>query len=201
MNAWEPDPAAVAAADVPSAPAADTRPWRLRRPVAAGFLLYGTLVLFVAAIGWIWLREREKGRQEGLLTKVFGVSGVFTLDPASAIKVLEDDVLSQDPAEDTRRRALLVLAAAQDAAKRYDEADRTYETIRREWPAGLERGPLNVPWANMLVTAGKATRARDLLAPADASAGYGTDAEVEVVRARIRAALAAPASPELPPTR
>ena len=173
-------------------PSVDSRPWRLRRPVLAGFVLYGVLVLVLATIGWFWLREREQGRQDGLLTRVYGVSGSFALDPDRSIRILEDEVLSQNPDDDTRRRALLVLAATYDKATRYDESDRTYETVRREWPPGLASGPLNVPWANMLVTAGKATRARELLAVPGATNGYGTPEEVDAVRARIAKAIESP---------
>lgn len=184
-----------------SAAVPDTRPWRLRRPVFAGVLLYGTLALFLGTVGWFWLRERERGRQDALLTRVHGASSFFALDPDGAIRILEDEVLSARPSDDTRRRALLVVAAAHDQAKRYDEAERAYETARREWPAGLELGPLYVPFANMLVRAGKVVRARELLAAPGATAGYGTDAEVEVVRARINAALAAPLVPPIAPTK
>jgi len=176
--------------------ALDTRPFRLRRPVAAGFVLYGCAALVVGALGWGWLRQREQGRQDGLLTKVDGIeqAGLFVGDPEGSIRILEHEVLSERPTDDVRRRALLLLAACFDAAKRYDESDRTYETARREWPAGLKSGSLYVPWANMLVAAGKPERARDLLAPTAAAEGFGTKAEVEAVRQRIDAALAAKAT-------
>lgn len=191
----DPIHAAPPAAGVAAAPAADARPWRLRRPVLAGFVLYGCAALVLGALGWGWLRERERGRQDGLLTKVHGIeqAGLFVGDPERSIRVLEGEVLSERPAEDVRRRALLLLAASYDAAKRFDEADRTYDTARREWPATLPTGSLYVPWANMLVTAGKPDRARELLAPPGAAEGFGAPAEVEAVRRRIDAALAAKA--------
>lgn len=199
MDELLPTPDAGPLASAAASP--DARPFRLRQPVAAGFVLYGTLALVVATIGWFWLRERELGRQDALLTRVHGASSFSALDPDGAIRILEDEVLSARPSADTRRRALLAVAAAHDQAKRFDEAERAYETVRREWPAGLELGPLCVPFANMLVTAGKAVRARELLAAPGATAGYGTDAEVEVVRARINAALAAPLVPPIAPTK
>lgn len=182
------------------APALDTRPWRLRRPVLAGFVLYGCAALVLGGLGWGWLRERERGRQDGLLTKVHGIeqAGLFVGDPDRSIRVLTDEVLAQRPDEDVRRRALLLLAASYDAAKRYDDADRTYEIARGEWPAGLARGPLYVPWANMLVTAGRPERARALLAAPGATDGYGAPADVETVRQRIEAALAASAKSSAP---
>ncbi len=172
-----------------AASSVDARPWRLRRPVLAGFVLYGALVLVLATIGWFWVREHERGRQDGLLTKVHGQSGIFALDPDRTIRVLNEEVLSQRPSDDTRRRALLVIAAAHDSARRYDEADRTYEVVRLEWPAGLPSGPLYVPWANMLVTAGRAVRAGELLSKSGATAGWDDAAEVDAVRARVAKAL------------
>lgn len=174
----------------------DTRPWRLRRPVLAGFVLYGAAAVVLAALGWGWLVERERGRQDGLLTKVHGIeqAGLFVGDPERSIRVLEGEVLAERPTEDVRRRALLLLAASYDAAKRYDAAERTYETAQREWPAGLASGSLYVPWANMLVTAGKPERARELLSAPGATAGFGTSAEVDGVWRRIESALAAKAT-------
>ena len=176
---------------------ADARPWRLRRPVLAGFALYGTLVAIVVGLGAWWLRERELGRQDALLTVVDAMAqfGVAHSDPARAIRTIEQDVLTKDPSDDVRRRALLLLATAYDAARRYDDSDRTYEAARRDWPAGLASGPLIVPWANMLVSAGKAARARELLAAAGATDGYGDDAkaiaEIDAVRTRVAKALEA----------
>jgi len=209
MNTTHPDPASSPTAEpvAPGSEAAcpphtdgtvgcadagvDRRPWRLRRPVLAGVVLYGTLVAVAGTIGLLWLRERERGRQDGLLTVVDGLNqtGIALMDPARAARVLEDEVLAKSPDDDVRRRALLLLATAYDAAKRYDDSDRTYGALRREWPAGLATGPLIVPWANMLVTAGRAERARELLAAPGAVEGYGTADEVAAVRARVDAAF------------
>ncbi len=179
---------------------ADARPWRLRRPVLAGFVLYGTLIAVLGGLGAWWMRERELGRQDALLTVVDALAqfGVAHSDPARAIRTIEQDVLAKAPSDDVRRRALLLLATAYDAAKQYDDSDRAYEALHHDWPTGLASGPLIVPWANMLVSAGKAARARELLAPAGATDGYGDDAkalaEVEAVRVRVAKALETPGS-------
>lgn len=205
MPAADADPAPGAASLVSggdgASSVADTRPWRMRRPVLAGLALYGTLAAVLAAVAFFWLRERELGRQDGLLVLLDGLdqTGAIRLAPDRTISTIERDVLGQRPTDDVRRRGLLLVAAAHDAAGRYEVSDRTYELVRRDWPFGIPTGALVVPWANMLVTAGQPERARDLLAPRDAAAGYGTEAEVGVVRERIRAALEARKSASPPP--
>jgi hypothetical protein len=144
--------------------------------------------------GWIGLGLLEDAKQDGLTTRVRGARLVLQGDPARAIRMLEDEVLSQGPAPDVRRDALLALAAAYDAANRYAESERTYAIAAQGWPQGHPLGQLCVPWANMRVRAGRAADALELLDRPGATAGYDQEA-VQVVARRAREAAGAAAGP------
>lgn len=185
----------VEAAAPAAAPPPATRSWRKRHPVVARSCLYG-LALAVAGGAWAWwAREREAGRQDGLLTILHGAEQVRGGAPGVALATIREQVLAMDPDADVRRRALLAEAATLDQLERFDESETAYTCLSATWPAGTPRGALVLPWAMMRV---RAKRPADGLALLDApGATEGADAgDVASVRewaAKGRAAGKAPA--------
>lgn len=175
------DPSSPAAPSSSAVPAPATPPsWRKRHPVLARAVLYGGALALMGAGLWIYLDQREKGRQDGLLTKITGVETNMRQVP-EGIRVLVEDVLAQRPDEDVRRRALLALAACYDAQERFAEAEATYATAEREWPAGRPRGALYVPWANERVRAGRPKEALEMLDRPGATEGEA-QSQVDEIR-------------------
>jgi hypothetical protein len=168
--------------------------------VLARAVLYGGGLLLLgggAFAGRAWL---EDARQDGLVTRLNGVKLYLQLDPDRAVTDLETEILAREPEATTRRWALLLLAAAHDAAHRYDASEAAYRRAEADWPPESPRGPLVVPWANMRVSAGRPAEALALLEVPGASDGW-TEASMTVadVEARAREALAAPpAAPTTP---
>jgi hypothetical protein len=159
--------------------------------VFARVVLYGGTVALLGAGAWVGAGLLEQSRQGGLLTTVEGAQRIRDVDPERALRMLREDVLARQPNADVRRRALLAEAAVLDFLRRYDDAERAYVAIEADWPAGTPKGPLHVPWANLLVSAGRpADGLRRLDAPG-ATEGWPAD-EVAAVRARARAAMEAP---------
>jgi hypothetical protein len=165
--------------------------WRRRHPKTARGVLYGTFAAVLAA-GLAWgTHAREEARQAALLTRLHGIEVVVRpVNPENALEQIRSEVLAKDPDEDVRRRALLAEAAALDALERYDEAEAAYRRIEAEWPAGRPRGALMLPWANMLVRAGRPAEALERLDAPGATEGESAD-DVRGVRdaARVPAGL------------
>jgi len=183
-------PAAPSSSEAPPAPA---RPpsWRKRHPVLARAVLYGGALALVGVGFWVWRVQREKGRQDGLLTMIAAVEENMRGVP-EGIRVLTEDVLAKNPDEDVRRPALLALAACYDAQERYAEAESTYATAEREWPAGRPRGALYVPWANQRVRAGRPREALEMLDRPGATEGESAS-QVDEIRQWARRKLEATA--------
>lgn len=182
------------------APAADGAPWRLRHPVLARVALYGLGAAAGAVLLVLLSRRRgedESERQAGLWTRLHGVETFARLDPERALREVRTEVLAKDPDDEVRREAFLMEAFALDLLERYEEAARGYAALDRSWPAARPRGPLVVPWANMLVTAGKPEDARRLFERPGATDGFPPE-DVRKVRERIDAALSK-SSPGAPP--
>ncbi len=175
------EPSSPSAPSSSATPPSPARSWRKRHPVLARCALYGGALALVGAGLLVWRDQREKGRQDGLLTKITGVETNMR-QVAEGIRVLREDVLAQRPNEDVRRRALLALAACYDAQERFEEAEATYATVEAEWPVGRPRGALYVPWANQRVRAGRPREALDLLDRPGATEGEAAS-QVDEVRA------------------
>jgi hypothetical protein len=152
-------------------PAEAPRPWRKRHPVAARTLLYGAALALVAGGALVWANEREKGRQEGLLTILKGAEDVRSGAPETTLKVVREQVLAASPNADVRLRGRLAEAAALDELRRFAEAEAAYQALSVDWPAGRARGTLVVPWANMRIRAGKAPEAKAMLSVPGATEG------------------------------
>lgn len=180
MSDPAPSSPAAPSSSATSAPPAPPS-WRKRHPVLARACLYGGALALMGGGLWIYRDQREKGRQDGLLTKINGVEMNMRLVP-EGIRVLTEDVLAQRPSEDVRRRALLALAACYDAQERFGEADATYAIVEREWPQGRPQGALYLPWANERVRAGRPKEALEMLDRPGATAG---EAETEVEHVRL----------------
>jgi hypothetical protein len=184
-----PDVADAAPAAAPPPPA--RRSWRRRHPVIARSCLYGLALAMVGA-GWAWwAHEREAGRQDGLMTILHGAEQVRSGAPGVALATIREQVLARDPRPDVRRSALLAEAATLDELARYEEAESAYGRLSAEWPAGLPRGPLVVPWAGMRVHAKRPAEALALLDAPGATDGWGGPSDVALIRAA--AAQAKPA--------
>ncbi len=164
-------------------------PWRKRRPVLARLTLYGAAVAVLGAGGLVAAHVLESARQEGLLTRIQGAEQLREVDPERTLKTLDEDVLAKEPGPDVRMRALLARAAALDSLHRFDEARRGYAALDGEWPKDTPKGPLYVPWANLLVRAGYPKDALEMLARPAATDGWPAD-EVEGVRRLASQALA-----------
>src|SRR5205814_7225966 len=131
--------------------------------VAARLLLY---VLFpgIAATAFELLERRRKGdeadRQAALLARLEGMeqTGLVGLAPDQALKTVREEVLVAATNADVVLRAHLTEAAALDALKRYDEAEKVYASVDAGLPSRTPRGPIRVPWANMRINAGHAAQ-------------------------------------------
>lgn len=177
--------------------------WTKTHRTRSRVLLYAATAAVLGALAWWGAAVVEEGRQDGLLTRVAGADVLRPADPAQARRLFEE-VLAASPTEDTRRRALLGLAAALTQLEAYDEAERTFATLDAEWGTARPRGPLVLPWADLRLRAGRARDALTLLDGPGAAEGFGTAQESARIHADLRAraqqALAnPPGSGPLPP--
>ncbi|MFO0931655.1 MAG: hypothetical protein U1E39_02990 [Planctomycetota bacterium] len=172
--------------------------WTKTRRTRARVLLYGATAALLGALAWWGAAVREEGRQDALLTRVAGADVMWAADPARARGIFEE-VLAASPTDDTRRRALLGLAAALTQLEAYADAETTYATADAEWGSGRPRGALLLPWATMRLRAGRARDALTLLDSPGASDGFGTPEESARIHADLRAraqrALESPPAP------
>ena len=191
-----PSPVSEVAVAVPAAaPVPARRSWRKRHPIVARSCLNGVL-LAIAGGGWAWLaHEREEGRQEGLLTILHGAQQVRNGAPGVALSTIREQVLARDPNPDVRRNALLAEAATLDELERFDESEAAYGRLSATWPAGLPRGPLVVPWAQMRVRAKRPADGLALLDAPGATDGWPTPSELTSLREFAAKAKAAQTSP------
>lgn len=172
--------------------------WTKTRRTRARVLLYGATAVLLGALAWWGAAVREEGRQDALLTRVAGADVMWPADPAQARGIFEE-VLGASPTEDTRRRALLGLAAALTQLEAYADAETTYAKADAEWGSGRPRGALVLPWATMRLRAGRARDALTLLDSPGAADGFGSPDESTRIHADLRAravkALAETAGP------
>ena len=159
--------------------------WTTTRPARARALLYTATALLLGAFAWWGIAVREEGRQDGLLTRVAGADVLWSADPAQARGIFEE-VLASSPTDDTRRRALLGLAAALTQLEAYADAEATYARVDAEWGGGRPRGALVLPWATMRLRAGRAQDALMLLDSPGATEGFGTAEEATRIHADLR---------------
>jgi hypothetical protein len=160
--------------------------WTRTRGTRARVLLYGATAALFGALAWWGAAVREEGRQDALLTRVAGADVMWPADPARARGIFED-VLASSPTEDTRRRALLGLAAALTQLEAYPDAETTYATLAAEWGSERPRGALVLPWATSRLRAGRPRDALALLDSPGAADGFGTAEESTRIHADLRA--------------
>lgn len=169
--------------------------WTTTHRTRSRVLLYGATAALLGALAWWGAAVREEGRQDALLTRVAGADVMWPADPARARGIFEE-VLAASPTEDTRRRALLGLAAALTQLEAYADAERTYATVDAEWGTGRPRGALLLPWATLRLRAGRPQDALTLLDSPGAADGFGSAEESARIHADLRArALKAVATP------
>jgi hypothetical protein len=148
-------------------------------------LLYGATAGLLGALAWWGAAVREEGRQDALLTRVAGADVMWPADPAQARGIFEE-VLAASPTDDTRRRALLGLAAALTQLEAYAEAETTYGTADAEWGPGRPRGALVL--RGRRCGCARAGRGRpDAARQPGAADGFGTPDESTRIHADLRA--------------